>query len=428
MASIPGTSEAPTTPMAESTQENHTVPLIILTSLFFMWGFLTVMNDVLIPHLKNYFDLSYTQASLIQFCFFGAYGIMSIPASMIVKRIGYQNGAVLGLIIAGLGCFMFFPAAELSVYAIFLGALFVLASGITILQVSANPYVTRLGSPSGASQRLTLTQAFNSLGTTIGPKVGGLLILGGVTYGATELATMDAEAVTAYYKSKADAVKMPYVFMGLSLVGLAVFFRLMKLPKIVDAELAPGGQYKKAWEYKHLILGAVGIFMYVGGEVSIGSWLINLLADPNVAGLDEEHASALLMYFWGGAMVGRFVGAFLMTSVAPQKLLTICAIVVVALLFSTSFTSGKVAMYSVIAIGLFNSIMFPTIFSLALNRLGAATSEGSGILCVAIVGGAFIPLAQGVLADSVGIQLSYLLPIVCYAYIAFYGFKGYKAD
>lgn len=426
MASIPGASEIPAATSAEN--QNHNIPLIILTSLFFMWGFLTVMNDVLIPHLKNYFDLSYTQASLIQFCFFGAYGIMSIPASMIVKRIGYQNGAVLGLIVAGFGCFMFFPAAELSVYALFLAALFILASGITILQVSANPYVTRLGSPEGASQRLTLTQAFNSLGTTVGPWVGGLLILGGVTYGATELATMDKEAVAAYYKSKADAVKMPYVFMGLSLIGLAVFFRFMKLPKIVDAELAPGGEHKKAWEHKHLILGAIGIFMYVGGEVSIGSWLINLLGDPNVAGLDEEHASALLMYFWGGAMVGRFIGAFLMTNIAPQKLLTVFAIAVVALLISTAFTSGKVAMYSVIAIGLFNSIMFPTIFSLALNRLGAATSEGSGILCVAIVGGALVPLAQGVMADSVGIQLSYLLPVICYAYIAFYGFKGYKAD
>lgn len=426
MASIPGASEIPVATSAEN--QNHNIPLIILTSLFFMWGFLTVMNDVLIPHLKNYFDLSYTQASLIQFCFFGAYGIMSVPASMIVKRIGYQNGAVLGLIIAGLGCFMFFPAAELSVYALFLAALFILASGITILQVSANPYVTRLGSPEGASQRLTLTQAFNSLGTTVGPYVGGLLILGGVTYTATELATMDQEAVAAYYKSMADSVKMPYVFMGLSLIGLAVFFRFMKLPKIVDAELAPGDEYKKAWEHKHLVLGAIGIFMYVGGEVSIGSWLINLLGDPNVAGLDEEHASALLMYFWGGAMVGRFIGAFLMTNIAPQKLLTIFAIIVVLLLISTAFTSGKVAMYSVIAIGLFNSIMFPTIFSLALNRLGAATSEGSGILCFAIVGGALIPLAQGVMADSIGIQLSYLLPVICYAYIAFYGFKGYKAD
>ncbi|KSV91332.1 L-fucose-proton symporter [compost metagenome] len=398
--------------------------LFALTSLFFMWGFITCLNDILIPHLKNVFSLNYTQSMLIQFCFFGAYFIVSLPAGALVKRISYKWGIVLGLVIAAIGCALFVPAASFRIYALFLGALFVLASGITLLQVSANPYVTVLGPPDTAASRLTLTQAFNSLGTTLAPMFGATLILS-----AAVVATADAtpEQLDALRLAEASAIKLPYLLLAAAFLLLAALFAALKLPTVeVHDEIEPITDGKSAWHYRHLILGAIGIFVYVGAEVSIGSFLVNFLNQPDIAGLSEAEAAHYVMYFWGGAMVGRFIGAVAMRFVDDGKALAFNAVAAMVLLLLTVFAGGSVAMWSVLAIGLFNSIMFPTIFSLALYGLGKYTSQGSGILCLAIVGGALLPLVQGGLADTIGIHLAFLMPVACYAYIAFYGLKGHK--
>ncbi|WP_371189090.1 sugar MFS transporter [Thalassotalea maritima] len=391
--------------------------LTSLTSLFFMWGFITCLNDILIPHLKGIFDLSYTQAMLVQFCFFGAYFIVSLPAGNLVKKVGYQRGIVTGLIIAAIGCLIFYPAATLHSYPVFLFALFVLASGITILQVSANPYVSCLGRPETASSRLTLTQAFNSLGTTVAPFFGAYLILN-----ETALAMATAQ-------EKAASVQMPYVLLAAMLLGLAALFAWLKLPKIEEqqAEDSTSNAVGSAWGYSHLVLGAVGIFVYVGAEVAIGSFLVNYFHELNIAGLEtESQAAKYIAYYWGGAMVGRFVGGLAMQKIAAGKALAFNSFAVMALILVTISTTGEVAMWSILLVGLFNSIMFPTIFSLAVTGLGQHTSQGSGILCLAIVGGAIVPVLQGLLADSIGVQMSFILPIFCYAFIAYYGLVGSK--
>lgn len=386
--------------------------LTALTSLFFMWGFITCLNDILIPHLKAVFDLSYTQAMLVQFCFFGAYFIVSLPAGRLVKKIGYQKGIVIGLVIAAIGCLMFYPAASSHSYPVFLSALFVLASGITILQVSANPYVTLLGSAKTASSRLTMTQAFNSLGTTVAPYFGALLILGEASdaMGAAE---------------SAESVQFPYLLLMAALLVLAAIFAFLKLPKIADAEVSEGEIIEgSALQHKHLVLGAIGIFVYVGAEVSIGSFLVNFFGEADIAGLEEAEAAKYLTYYWGGAMVGRFIGAAVMTRVSAGKVLAFNSAAAVVLIAIAMLTSGQTAMVAILLVGLFNSIMFPTIFSLALHSLGKHTPQGSGILCLAIVGGAIVPVLQGVLADNIGVQLSFALPIICYVYIAYYGLVG----
>ena len=406
--------------------DNYLFPLCALTVLFFMWGFITCLNDILIPHLKNVFSLSYTQASLIQFCFFGAYFVVSVPAGKIVKRIGYKSGIVLGLVIASIGCLLFFPAASIKVYELFLGALFVLASGITILQVAANPYVTVLGKPERAPGRLTLTQAFNSAGTTIAPVFGSVLILSAAAAGSVEIANITSAELTEFKNAEASAVKIPYLMLAAALLIIAAIFALLKLPKIEIDEEKDVDQSTSIFSFSHLTLGAVGIFVYVGAEVAIGSYLVNLLGEKNIAGLEEAEAAKLLTYYWGGAMVGRFIGAALMTKIKGGVLLAFNAVIACILLLVTILGSGQLAMYSVLLVGLFNSIMFPVIFSLGVNSLGSRTSEGSGILCLAIVGGAIVPLLMGILADNIGLQLSFWLPLVCYIYIAYYGLIGSK--
>lgn len=389
--------------------QNYLVPLIILTSLFFMWGFLTVLNDILIPFLKNVFDLTYTQAILIQFCFFTAYGVCSIPAGNIVKKLGYQRGIVVGLLIAAVGCFLFIPAANSLSYPVFLGALFVLAAGITLLQVSANPYVALLGPTATASRRLTLTQAFNSLGTVVGPLVGGALILSAV----------------ANAGGGADAVRVPYAYLGGALVLLAVIFSFIKLP-IINEEGAENGTYGDAMKFKHLLMGVAAIFLYVGAEVSIGSFIINFLGESTIAGMGEEEAAKYVSYYWTGALIGRFVGVLLMFVVAANIMLLINSIGAVVLLLVAINSDGALAWKALLGVGLFNSLMFPTIFSLAIAKLGPLASRGSGLLCTAIIGGALVPLIQGVFADSIGLQLSFYVPAVCYLYIAYYGLKGWE--
>ncbi len=428
-----------TTPTAHSRQltttdgPNYTPALVVLTSLFFMWGFITCLNDILIPHLKTLFSLNYTQVMLIQFTFFTAYFIVSLPSGFIVEKVGYKRGIVIGLVTAGIGCLMFYPAAGWRSYPVFLTALFVLASGITLLQVSANPYVAILGKPETASSRLTLTQAFNSLGTTVAPLFGSLLILSVVAKTAEELAALNPTDLTAYRLAEAASVQTPYLGLAAALFIIAAFFAIVKLPEIEassgEAKSATGesydAQHPSAWKYRHLVLGAVAIFVYVGGEVSIGSFLVNFMGEPNIAGLAAAEAGKYLSFYWGGAMVGRFVGSAVMRVIKPGRVLAFNAAIAALLVLTTTLTSGHVAMWAILAVGLFNSIMFPTIFTLAVDGLGKHTGQGSGILCMAIVGGAIVPLIQGALADAIGIHHAFFLPILCYLYILFYGLKGH---
>ncbi len=463
MASSINTSNANAVGSYDS-QANYKPALFLLTSLFFMWGFITCLNDILIPHLKALFELSYFMIMLIQFTFFGAYFIMSLPAGYIVGRIGYKNGIILGLAITGVGALMFLPASMFISYIFFLGGFFVLASGITILQVAANPYVAILGSPQTASSRLNMTQALNSLGTTIAPVFGAFLILSDNTEGET----MDAA-------QHAAAVQVPYLAIAGILFAIAAVFVFAKMPKIVAQESKNTEEISgSAWKYPHLVLGAIAIFVYVGAEVSIGSFMINFFGEDAIAGLSEANAAKYVALYWGGAMIGRFMGAVSMSSTntnnkylltgliaafsillawyltkdiklagiffgfvvlniiavqigknKPAQTLAVFALVATALVAITVVSSGLFAMWTLIAVGLFNSIMFPTIFTLAIDGLGKHTSQGSGILVMAIVGGAIIPLIMGASADAIGVHSSFIITVVCYAYIAFYGFKGY---
>ncbi|MFK4824288.1 sugar MFS transporter [Paenochrobactrum sp. BZR 588] len=391
--------------------ENYTSALSSLAALFFLFGFITCLNDILIPHLKGVFQLNYTQTMLIQFCYFGAYFIVSVPASTLISRISYKWGIVVGLLMAAIGCVLFIPAASYHVYELFLGALFVLASGVTILQVAANPYITILGTAETAASRLTLTQAFNSLGTTIAPFFGSYLIL--------SAAVSDAETAAS-----ADSVRFPYLLLSLALMLLAIVFAVLKLPDVrrkIEVQHVDEGS---AWHYPHLLLGTIGIFLYVGAEVSIGSFLVNFLALPDIANLPETNAAHYVSFYWGGAMLGRFIGSAVMRYADSRKVLAFNAFMAITLLLVTVLTNGSVAMWAVLSIGLFNSIMFPTIFSLAVYGLGKHTSQASGVLCIAIVGGAIVPLMQGVLADYLGVHLAFIMPIVCYLYIAYYGLIG----
>ena len=401
----------------------HTGALVIVTILFFMWGLITSLNDVLIPHLKSIYTLTYMQAMLVQFCFFGAYFIVSLPAGALIRRLGYQNGAVTGLLIAAAGCALFYPASN-GGYGMFLFALFVLASGITILQVAANPYVTALGPARTAASRLTLTQAFNSLGTTVAPALGGILILSTVVLSADQLALLPAAEQAAHKAAEAAAVQGPYLGLAAALALLAVLFAMARLPKIAFEESTAAVDAKGgAMSYRHLVLGALGIFLYVGAEVSIGSFLINFIGEPHIAGLSHADAARYVSMYWGGALVGRFIGFAVMRYVSPGKSLAVTALGSIALVLTATFTEGSLAMWAIVAVGLCNSIMFPTIFSMALHGLGKFTGQGSGILCMAIVGGAVVPFVQGILADTIGLQISFLVPAACYLFIMYYGVK-----
>ena len=406
--------------MSAHSQQNHTPALVVLTTLFFMMGFITCMNDILIPHLKDIFDLTYVQAMLIQFCFFTAYAIMSIPMGYLVGKIGYKNGVIGGFVLTAIGCLLFYPAAGSHSYATFLGALFILASGVTLLQVAGNPYVTLLSKPGKESATLTLVQAFNSLGTTIAPQIGAFLILADATQTVSK-----AEQISS--------VQIPYLGLAGLLIILAVFVKMIRLPdanKIAEEESEHNHDGKHSvWQYRHLVFGVAGIFCYVGAEVSIGSLLVSVLG--YLKGMDHSSAAKYLSFYWGGAMVGRFLGSAIMAKIAPNRYLAFNATAAVALL-GIAMLAGKasadIAMWALLAIGFFNSIMFPTIFSLATKGLGRFTSSASGVLCTAIVGGAVVPVVQGWAADTYGLMISFVVSAICYVYIVFFAIKGYKAD
>ena len=417
-----------TSVVSPGTGQSYAAPLATVTTLFFMWGFLTCLNDILVPHLKSIFDLNYTKVMLIQFAFFGAYFIFSIPSAKIIDWIGYQRSMVAGLLTMGLGAFLFVPAASVPSYPLFLGALIVLAAGITCLQVAANPYVTVLGKPETASSRLNLTQAFNSLGTFLAPFFGGLFILTAAPNMA-EIRALTPDALQAFRVHEAATVKMPYVGLGIALVILAIAIASFKLPKIEHAQHQLGQKVNDSiWKHPNLIFGAIAIFVYVGAEVSIGSFLVNYFGQPEIGGLTEKVAASFVAFYWGGAMVGRFIGSALLQKVKTGGLLAMCAICAAALVAVSMLTSGHAAMYSIILVGFFNSIMFPSIFTLGVAELGPLTGDGSGVMIMAIVGGALIPVAQGWIADHIGIHHAFFLPVICYLYILFFALSGSKPN
>jgi MFS transporter, FHS family, L-fucose permease len=395
---------------------------LFVMGLFFIFGGITSLNDVIIPKLKELFTLNYTQAMLVQFCFFTAYLVIGIPGAKLVKKIGYMRGAVAGLLTMMVGCLLFIPASQNAVYGLFLFALFVLASGVVIVQVVANPLISLLGRPETAHSRLTFAQAFNSLGTTIFPIAGSVLILG-------SLATMKAEDLSgaeldAYRTAESQAIVHGYLGIAVALLvvaGAVWMFRnrLQGEKHEASAGLAGFDLLKRP----RFGFGALCIFLYVGAEVSIGSLIVNYLMQPGVMGLAEQAAGKLIGLYWGGAMIGRFIGSGLMRVVSPGKLLACVAVGAITLILISTNTTGLLSGYSLLAIGLMNAIMFPTIFSLASEKLGSRAADGSGIINVAIFGGAVVPLATGALADLTGsLATALLLPALCYAVIAAFGY------
>lgn len=426
MTPDPVSARVPDAPAPSGRATGTRAALSVMTTIFFMWGFITAFNDVLIPHLKSVFTLNYTEVMLVQFTFFGAYFIMSLPSGKVLAHWGYRASIIIGLIVTGTGALLFLPAAQAPSYPLFLFAFFVLASGITLLQVAANPYVSLLGAARYASARLNLAQALNSLGTTIAPKLGGFLILSAAVLGAAELARLSPAAQAAYREQQAHLVQGPYIGIAVVLFVLAIVVWLCRLPQPENTAAADDSQHRfaDALKLRRVWLGMLAIFVYVGAEVSIGSFMVNYLSLPDIGNMSEAAATGYVSLYWGGAMVGRFIGSALLTRIDTRKLLAFNAAVAALLVLTTMLTFGHVALWSVVAIGLFNSIMFPNIFTLGIEKLGPLTGKVSSLLVMAIVGGAIVPLAQGALADHVGVHHAYVLPLVCYLYIIYYGLKG----
>lgn len=393
---------------------------VFVFALFFIFGGITSLNDVIIPKLKDLFTLSYAQAMLVQSAFFAAYLIISIPAAIIVRRFGYMRTAVVGLLTMTVGCLLFVPASSSGMFMTFLFALFVLAAGITIVQVVANPLISMLGAPATAHSRLTFAQAFNSLGTTVFPYFGSILILGSLS--TVDQSTLTGVALEAYRAAETRVVSLAYVALAIALaiVSFAVWAWRNRLIETTsdpgNAALAFGLLRRPRFGF-----GVLCIFLYVGAEVAIGSLIVNYLMQDSVLGMAEQAAGKSVPLYWGGAMVGRFIGAYLLRIFSPGKVLGFAAAAVIVMLTVSAYTSGAVSGYSLLAVGLFNSIMFPTIFSLASEGLGQRAADGSGIICVAIVGGAIVPLITGHAADLMGLKAALIVPGLCYAAIFAYG-------
>ncbi|MBI6120635.1 sugar MFS transporter [Salegentibacter maritimus] len=428
-------------------KRSYRTAFIFVTILFFLWGFITVLVDSLIPRLREVFTLSYFQAGMVQFAFFGAYFLLSIPAGYILSKIGYKRGIILGLATMAMGCLLFYPAASYRVFGIFMLGYFTLAAGITILQVAANPYVTILGPEKTASSRLNLSQAFNSLGTAIAPALGALFILQDKVKTSAEIEALDVTAQKTYLAAEAAAVQTPFLGIAAFIGVIALVFFFVKLPKVGDKEAS--NDYRKVLKNKNLILGAIGLFCYVGAEVALGSYMVNyflsldlattvretsfmrsiaewILTTGVSASSDMAVVGVFVTFYWTGAMIGRFIGSYLTSIFNPAKILSIFAIGAIGMILISNLTVGLTAMWTIIGVGLFNSIMFPTIFSLALDGLGDDKAQGSGILCTMIVGGAIIPPAYGYLTDSFNFNVALILVMLCYAYIFYYAYRNKK--
>ena len=428
-----------------STNKSYRSALIFLTTLFFLWGFITVLVDSLVPRLKDVFEMSYAKTVLVQFAFFTAFFVVSVPAGTLLSKIGYRKGIVLGLIIMALGCLLFYPAAEYRNFTIFLSGYFTLAGGITVLQVAANPYVALLGSEEDASSRLNLSQAFNSLGTTIAPIVGALFLLSDSVKTSEEINLLTDLDKIDYYSAEAATVQTPFLLIAAFIGILALIFAFIKLPKVMQE--SPKGGYLSLLKNKLMLMGALGIFVYVGAEVAIGSFLVNYFSDMNLAVIVMENEMMMkiantiasvfnktfsnsdpksllgifIIFYWGGAMIGRFIGAYLTKIMDAGKVLSIFASLAILMILISINTQGLISMWSILAVGLFNSIMFPTIFTLTLEGLGDLKAQASGLLCMAIVGGAIIPFAFGSLIDGFGFKKAFILTVICYGYIMYYG-------
>ena len=428
-----------------STNKSYRSALIFLTTLFFLWGFITVLVDSLVPRLKDVFEMSYAKTVLVQFAFFTAFFVVSVPAGTLLSKIGYRKGIVLGLVIMALGCLLFYPAAEYRNFNVFLIGYFTLAGGITVLQVAANPYVALLGSEEDASSRLNLSQAFNSLGTTIAPIVGALFLLSDSVKTSEEINLLTDLDKINYYSAEAATVQTPFLLIAAFIGILALIFAFIKLPKVMQE--SPKGGYLSLLKNKLMLMGALGIFVYVGAEVAIGSFLVNYFSDMNLAVIVMENEMMMniantiasvfnktfsnsdpksllgifIIFYWGGAMIGRFIGAYLTKIMDAGKVLSMFASLAILMILISINTQGLISMWSILAVGLFNSIMFPTIFTLTLEGLGDLKAQASGLLCMAIVGGAIIPFAFGSLIDGFGFKKAFILTVICYGYIMYYG-------
>ena len=397
--------------------------LILLASLFFMWGFITVINNTLLPHLRSVFVLDYTRTTLIESVWFIAYFVASIPSAKLIERVGYQRAIVIGLVAMAVGALLMVPAARFASYGLVLTALFVIASGITLLQVAANPYVAVIGPPETSSSRLNLVQAFNSLGTTLAPLFAGYLILGRSKGGTSEA---DVVLTTAERYADAQSVILPYLIVAGVLIVLAVVIARFPLPAIGASTHRASREARKGlslWRHPNLVWGVPAIFIYLIAEIGVANLFINFVSQPHIAAITHEEASRYLAILWGGMMVGRFAGSFLMQRVRAEHVLAAFAVGAFVVMLVASFATGPAAMWALVAVGFFHSIMFPTIFTLAIRGLGPLTEEGSGLLIMAIAGGALV-IVQGWLADTVGLQLSFLLTAACELYVLYYALWG----
>lgn len=399
------------TTVVQAARRNYTIPLMLMVSLYFGIGFITALNDILVPHFKDLFHLTNVTALLVQFCFFGAYFVMSLPSGWIVGRIGYKRGIVVALSVMGLGLLLFLPASVIIFYPLFLFALFVVGSGLALLQVAINPYVGALGSPETASSRLNLAGFFNSLATTTAPKAGAAFIFIAAGASAAQLA---------------HSVRMPYIILAACAFAMAIITAFVQLPDVVESDEIKAASGGSAWNFSHLRLGALAIFFYVGAEVAIGSVMISFLGQPSMGALRHEAAALFVSYYWGGTMIGRFIGFFALRWIRAQRALAFVSLIASLLVMTTIATHGNLAMWAIVSCGLFNSVMWPCIFPLSLKGLGRFTSQGSGILVTMVVGGAVIPEIQGFLADSFGYQRSFAIVLLCYLYILFFALRGHR--
>lgn len=406
--------------------EAYRMTLALLATLFFMWGFITVINNTLLPHLRSVFDLNYTQTTLIESVWFIAYFFASIPSARLIARIGYQKSMVVGLLAMAAGALMMIAASAIPSYGVVLVALFVIASGITLLQVAANPYVATVGPPETSSSRLNLVQAFNSMGTTLAPLFGGYLILGRSASGTAQGGA--ATLTQAERLADAQSVQLPYLIVALVLAALALVIWRYRFPKI-EAERNPAPTdmttLRALARHRNLVFGVPAIFIYLIAEIGVSNLFINFVSSPEIADISQESAANYLFLLWGGMMVGRFVGSVLMRSIAAETVLAVASVAAGMVMLITTFTTGSLAMWTLISVGLFHSIMFPTIFTLGIRGLGRLTEAGAGLLVMAIAGGALV-IVQGWMADVYGLQMSFLLTAACEIYILFYALWGAK--
>ena len=399
--------------------------VVLITSLFFLWGFALNLNGILVPHLKKACQLTDSQSALVDSAYYIAYFIIAFPAGMFMRKYGYKGGIIFGLLLFATGAFLLYPAAETRLYAFFLFALFVTASGCAFLETAANPYINNLGDPAGATQRINFAQSFNGLAATLAPLAGGRFILSGITLSDSQKSGMSAQQMNTYLQTESNAVKIPYIIIGMVVLTVAILVWRTALPEIkeqaddtIQAASKPIAKEKNVW------LGVGGIFFYVGAQAGVASFFIRY--SKYVAGIGEKHAADLLALAMLGFMIGRFFGTFLMKYIAPAKLLIIYSIVNCLLLILAFVLDGNFSVYAIIAVPFFMSIMFPTIFSLSIRGLGEKTKLGSSLLIMGIVGGALIPLLLGFVSDRINIRVAYLIPVVCFAYIFYFAYKNIR--